>query len=279
MIGVVLVAMAALAVYTGLRYRDADAGRRHRASRAAGARDDQRRRPSRRAGAGRVARLSRRCRRQRADRARRRHRPRARRDHAAPARHQSTVRIWARRGMITNVVPDDAMVYVNDLVIGQAKQFDTPDEIYDFPAPGSYTVHIVAPGYKEQQFIVTVADDAKEEIAQTDGVAKTSRVDSESSPPRRQAARSARSAPPVTCSALPPACCSLRLLRLGDDLFLQVARHFLVVRGLHVEAAAALRDRAQRRAVGQHLRRAARARGPSARRPRRRRLPRGRGAS
>jgi hypothetical protein len=80
----------------------------------------------------------------------------------------STVRIWARRGMMTNVVPDDAMVAVNDLVIGQAKQFDKPDEIYDFPAPGSYTIHISAPGYKDQQFIVTVADDAKQEIARLD---------------------------------------------------------------------------------------------------------------
>ena len=77
-------------------------------------------------------------------------------------------RIWARRGMMTNVVPDDAMVSVNDLVIGQAKQFDKPDEIYDFPAPGSYTIHISAPGYKDQQFIVTVADDAKQEIAKLD---------------------------------------------------------------------------------------------------------------
>jgi hypothetical protein len=80
----------------------------------------------------------------------------------------STVRIWARRGMMTNVVPEDAMVSVNDLVIGQAKQFDKPDEIYDFPAPGSYTIHISAPGYKDQQFIVTVADDAKQEIARLD---------------------------------------------------------------------------------------------------------------
>jgi hypothetical protein len=80
----------------------------------------------------------------------------------------SIVRIWARRGMMTNVVPDEAMVSVNDLVIGQAKQFDKPDEIYDFPAPGSYTIRISAPGYKDQQFIVTVADDAKQEIARLD---------------------------------------------------------------------------------------------------------------
>jgi hypothetical protein len=80
----------------------------------------------------------------------------------------STMRIWARRGMMTNVVPDEAMVSVNDLVIGQAKQFNEPDEIYDFPAPGSYTIHISAPGYKDQQFIVTVAEDAKQEIARLD---------------------------------------------------------------------------------------------------------------
>jgi hypothetical protein len=80
----------------------------------------------------------------------------------------STVRIWARRGMMTNVVPDEAMVSVNDLVIGQAKQFNTADQIYDFPAPGSYTIRISAPGYKEQQFVVTVAENAKQELAKLD---------------------------------------------------------------------------------------------------------------
>lgn len=80
----------------------------------------------------------------------------------------STVRIWARRGMMTNVTPGDAMVTVNDLVIGQAKQFSSMNEVYDFPAPGSYTIHISAPGYKDQQFVITVADDAKLEIARLD---------------------------------------------------------------------------------------------------------------
>jgi hypothetical protein len=70
--------------------------------------------------------------------------------------------------MITKVVPDDAMIAVNDLLIGQAKQFDTMDEVYDFAAPGSYTIHISAPGYKDQQFIVTVAENAEEEIARLD---------------------------------------------------------------------------------------------------------------
>ena len=61
----------------------------------------------------------------------------------------------ARRGDVDSVDPDDAMVYVNDLLIGQANQFDKPDEVYDFPAPGSYTIRISAPGYHDRQFIVT----------------------------------------------------------------------------------------------------------------------------
>lgn len=79
-----------------------------------------------------------------------------------------SIRLWARRGMITNVVPDDAMIYVNDLAIGEAKQFDKPDEVYDFPASGSYTVRVIAPGYKERQFVVTAAENAPEEIARID---------------------------------------------------------------------------------------------------------------
>jgi hypothetical protein len=71
----------------------------------------------------------------------------------------------ARRGMITNVLPDDAMVFVNGVAIGEAKQFNTLEEVYDFPAAGNYTIRLVAPGYKELQFVVTASEDAKEEIA------------------------------------------------------------------------------------------------------------------
>jgi hypothetical protein len=80
----------------------------------------------------------------------------------------TTVRLWARRGMMTNVVPPDAMVYVNNLPIGQANQFNSENEIYDFPAPGSYTVRFSAPGYRDQQFIITAAENAKDEIARID---------------------------------------------------------------------------------------------------------------
>jgi hypothetical protein len=167
-IGVVLVVMAALAVYTGIHYRtptvsnDVATSRRPARTTTAGAGAPGE--PE--AGSSLVF-------------------PGVSADNA-PAAHDavtgqaraeisgtghgitSTVRIWARRGMITNVVPEDAMVTVNDLVIGQAKQFNTMDQVYDFPAPGSYTIHISAPGYKDQQFIVTVAENAKQEIARLD---------------------------------------------------------------------------------------------------------------
>ena len=80
----------------------------------------------------------------------------------------TTVRSWARRGMIFKVAPDDAIVSVNGVVIGEARQFSGPNEDYDFPAPGSYTVHITAPGYRDETFIVTAAENAKDELAKID---------------------------------------------------------------------------------------------------------------
>ena len=77
----------------------------------------------------------------------------------------SVVRLWARRAMILQIVPADALVYVNNLAIGQADQFSSMDQAYDFPAAGSYTVRVTAPGYRDRIFVVTAAENAKEEIA------------------------------------------------------------------------------------------------------------------
>jgi hypothetical protein len=74
----------------------------------------------------------------------------------------AVVRMWARRGMTLNVTPDDAIVYVNDTAIGQASQWTG---VYEFAQPGSYTVRLDAPGYKEKMFVVTAAENAKDEIA------------------------------------------------------------------------------------------------------------------
>lgn len=76
---------------------------------------------------------------------------------------EGTVRIWARRGMTTNVTPPDALVYVNDVPVGQANQLSTTP--YEFPQPGSYNVRITAPGYRDRAYVVTAAENAKDEIA------------------------------------------------------------------------------------------------------------------
>lgn len=82
-----------------------------------------------------------------------------------PGGVQSVVRMWARRGMVLNVLPEDSMVYVNDVLIGHVNQFNTMDEVYDFAQPGSYTVRIVAPNGAAGTYIVTASDDAKVDIA------------------------------------------------------------------------------------------------------------------
>ncbi|MEA2489110.1 MAG: hypothetical protein QOH21_902 [Acidobacteriota bacterium] len=77
----------------------------------------------------------------------------------------SQVRVWARRGVVFEVTPEDAMLYVNDVPIGEARQFNSMDEAYELPHPGSYTVRVVADGYRERQFVVTAAEDAQQDIA------------------------------------------------------------------------------------------------------------------
>ena len=74
----------------------------------------------------------------------------------------SVMRFWARRGMTINATPDDAIVYVNDTPIGQASQWTG---VYEFAQPGSYTVRVAAPGYEERMFVVTAAENAKDEVA------------------------------------------------------------------------------------------------------------------
>jgi len=165
LIGIVLVAMAALAVVTGLRFRDTSLvgmvkpRKPSRITTAAPPGEPE-------AGASLMFPG------ESGDNAPVAHEPASGPSHAVVSGGKggvnSTVRLWARRGMMTHVVPGDALVYVNDVAIGQADQFNSENEIYDFPAAGSYTVRIVAPGYKERQFLITAEDDAKAEIAAID---------------------------------------------------------------------------------------------------------------
>jgi len=82
-----------------------------------------------------------------------------------PGGVSSVVRIWARRGMVLNVLPADTLVYVNDTPIGQVSQMNTMDEAYEFAAPGSYTVKLVTPTGAEKIYIVTAGDDAQQDVA------------------------------------------------------------------------------------------------------------------
>ena len=162
LIGLILAVMAALAVWTGLRFRDDGPMRTHMRPRA-----DQRATaaPPGEPGAGASLVLH------------------GRSGETTPAAGapvtdasrveirggpegvEATIRLRARRGMILDVQPADAMVYVNDIPIGQVRQFDTMDEVYDFAEPGSYTIRIVAPGIAEKQFVVTAAEDAADNVA------------------------------------------------------------------------------------------------------------------
>jgi hypothetical protein len=76
---------------------------------------------------------------------------------------ESNVHITARRGMVVTAVPDDAVVYVNDMAVGQAKQLAT--QPYEFATPGSYTIRVTAPGFRDRVYTVTVAENANVEVA------------------------------------------------------------------------------------------------------------------
>ena len=153
-IGVVLVTLAALAVLTGLRYRDQTLVRivqpHQRAMRATAPAPPGEPEP----GAsllfpGDAANVP----------------PSRAEITGGVAAANGAVRMSARRGLRTNVTPPDAVIYVNDVAIGQASQFDSEDEEYDFAAPGKYIVRLAAPGYKERLFIVSADDNADHEVA------------------------------------------------------------------------------------------------------------------
>lgn len=82
-----------------------------------------------------------------------------------PGGVSGTVRMWARRGLKLQATPADALVYVNEMLAGHASQFDTADEIYEFAEPGSYTIRVTAPGFKERQYVVTAAENAEADVA------------------------------------------------------------------------------------------------------------------
>jgi hypothetical protein len=161
LIGVVLVAIAALAVYTGLRYRDDGTMTEHVGANE-GTRTRQTAAPGGEPGAGASLVLP-------------ENTPTANAPVTGDARAvitgggaggvQSSIRIWARRGMVLNVLPDDALVYVNETPIGAVNQFNSMDEAFEFAEPGSYNVKLSAPDHRDRMYVVTVAENAPNDVA------------------------------------------------------------------------------------------------------------------
>lgn len=163
LIGAILVLMAGLAVYTGLRDRDEDtilAKVRPRSSQRANTPA-----PPGEPGAGASLVLHGEA----GENTPAANEPVSGRSRAVvtggPGGVSSVVRIWARRGMVLNVLPEDTLVYVNETPIGQVSQLNTMDEAYEFAAPGSYTVKLVAPNGAVKTYIVTAGDDAEHDVA------------------------------------------------------------------------------------------------------------------
>ena len=75
------------------------------------------------------------------------------------------IRLAARRGLLVRVIPDDALVYMNGQPIGAAKQFSSSDQIYEFADVGRFSVRLVAPGYREVEYEISASQEAADEVA------------------------------------------------------------------------------------------------------------------
>lgn len=78
-----------------------------------------------------------------------------------------SIQLSARRGILVKVDPADAIVYVNDKLMGMASQFSTPEQVWEFPdvPEGTFTIRLVAPGYREYEYVVTADAAAETEVA------------------------------------------------------------------------------------------------------------------
>lgn len=161
LIGVVLVSLAALAAYTGFRYRSRTEDR-PAVARSGPAAIEQAGAPGEpQAGGARAGSIDDGVpSAQPADQGRM---PRVEIT-GGPDGVVSTVRYTARRGAVFAIEPEDALVSVNNLQIGPANQFGGPDEIYEFPDAGKYEVRITAPGYRDEHIILTADPDSTTEV-------------------------------------------------------------------------------------------------------------------
>ncbi|HEY5611469.1 MAG TPA: hypothetical protein VIL97_09695, partial [Thermoanaerobaculia bacterium] len=81
----------------------------------------------------------------------------------------ASIRLAAKRGVQVTVTPKDTILYINEQPIGLASQFSTPEEAWEFPPEaergGTFFVRLVAPGYREVEYIVTASSSAPDEVA------------------------------------------------------------------------------------------------------------------
>jgi hypothetical protein len=164
LIGTVLVVIAALAVYTGIRYRGGPIGRAFDRATVRGIPAEGGPPGEPQAGASRVM---------HGDGGDHVPMPREASDEGnaskvvirgGPEGVIPSIRLTAQRAMVVRVEPPTAMIYVNDEPIGIARQFAGAD-LYEFREEGEYTVRVIADGYEEIEYTVLVRNDARTEVA------------------------------------------------------------------------------------------------------------------
>ena len=76
-----------------------------------------------------------------------------------------TESLEVRRGIAFDADRPDAIVYVNDLLIGEAGQFASSDQPYEFAQEGTFNVRIVARDGTEARFVVVATAAAETDVA------------------------------------------------------------------------------------------------------------------
>jgi hypothetical protein len=92
-----------------------------------------------------------------------------------PGGVSDVVRLRARRGLQVLAEPATAVVYVNESPIGEARQFARADSVYEFAEEGTFNVRIASNGYDDVLFEVTADQTADAEIAVLNATLRKSR--------------------------------------------------------------------------------------------------------
>lgn len=73
--------------------------------------------------------------------------------------------ISVRRAVVFSIEPSSALVFVNGAAIGPANQFSAPSEAYEFGEAGTFVVKFVADGYRDGEVVVVADNGAAEDVA------------------------------------------------------------------------------------------------------------------